>query len=436
MQRIVFILVLLGAAAAGARAEPAAPRRGALRLRNGDRLTGALERLDVENGWALFQPEYARGPVAFQLGAIEGYRSAGAGAGEPGAWAFALANGDRLSGALVALDDRALTLDTPAAGRLTVNRADLRTATHHIGGALIFQGPGEATEWPAHSGSVKFADGGATLGPRAHIGRRLERLPRRMRVEFDVAGDAAARLTVQLYGSTTAIMGTTKPHYQLIVASQHRVTLAHLSPQSGTRRFATSAPLGEASSGMAARIALCADLDAYRFEAFVNGQSVAVWEDGVRPAADGTAVTLMNFSSGAVTVSNLEVREWSGFPTPPPADGSSSAVLLKLNNGDAINGAALAISGGTARIETAFGDLAIPVERVASIAFPGPTAPATEPKGVVEVHLRDGARMTLKLQPAAAGEIVGESAALGRVRVPMDAVLRMEWNPPQKAGQP
>jgi len=45
------------------------------------------------------------------------------------------------------------------------------------------------------------------------------------------------------------------------------------------------------------------------------------------------------------------------------------------------------------------------------------------------VYLNDGTELTLVLQPAAAGEIVGVSAGLGRIRAPLDAVVRLEWEP-------
>ncbi len=429
VKRTAFLLVLLGAGLAVARAERAPPPRGTLRLRNGDRLSGALEWLDIESGFAHIRAEYARSPVALQLDAIEEYRSPGTAAAEPRNWMIALANGDRLSGSLVALDERALTFDTPNAGPLSVSRSEIRTATHHIGGDFVFKGPGDERDWPSKTGSLKFEKGAVELGPRAHIGRTLERLPRRMRLEFDAAGNAAGRLTVQLYGTATAISGTAKPHYQLILASQNRLTLAHLSPQRGTRRFNTSAPQGDTSAEISARVILLADLDQHRFEAFVNGQSVAVWDDGERPTAAGTALTLMNLSTGTVTVSNLEVREWSGFLAVPPDAESGSTVLLKLNNGDVINGASLAISEGTVRIGTPFGNLTVPVERVANIAFPGPTVSDPPPPGAARVYLNDGTELTLVLQPAAAGEIVGVSAGLGRIRAPLDAVVRLEWEP-------
>ena len=101
------------------------------------------------------------------------------------------ANGDRLTGEVLAMEKGKLRINTWYAGELAVDPGALRVLTPGVvSGNSLFAGIQGTKGWTAtKSGTLswEYADGGfesKTSGPL--IGRKFEKLPNKVRVEFDL----------------------------------------------------------------------------------------------------------------------------------------------------------------------------------------------------------------------------------------------------------
>ena len=111
-----------------------------------------------------------------------------------------LTNKDQLPGTVVALDEKALTLDTWYAGRLVIPRAMLREITPlSEAGAVLYEGPTGMEGWKIGNmggGRSWSFRGGALVGSSyGSIGRDMK-LPAMSSVQFDYVSRGNGQLSV------------------------------------------------------------------------------------------------------------------------------------------------------------------------------------------------------------------------------------------------
>ena len=105
-------------------------------------------------------------PLEFRLDALRGIRFALPAAGEAGSRRVHLRGGDVLSGNVVALDGRTLTLalEHAAGTHVTIDRAEIESIARHGAGGASFDGPGGLLDWRQSSPGTWQEEAGRLLG--------------------------------------------------------------------------------------------------------------------------------------------------------------------------------------------------------------------------------------------------------------------------------
>lgn len=412
-------------------AETAAGGAGRLEMINGDRMTGTLESMDPAAGTLVFRHPSVRDPMAVALPAVDRYTAApGVAAPASGPWTVELTNGDELKGEVRALAADKLELDTWYAGRVQVARPMIR-ALHQGGGASIYEGPGDdETGWVAGRGALTLRDGALIMGNNQIIGRELPSMPKRARVDVELRWMAYSYIMIHLYADKPASQDGSGGAYILSFQGNQRLEMSRMTPNQGTRRLGVANLPGMESETQQfqIRFTIFCDAEKRTFAVWVNDRAAAEFQDPQAFEGTGRALTFFNMQSPQLEVRNISVRAWDGRLPNAAAAPAADADLLTLRNGDQLSGEVKAMTDKSIQVETAFGSLEIPHDRVERLVFREGETRARRNRGDVRLTLTDGSKVTLDLQKMEAGVFEGASENVSSARIPWSGVKRAEWN--------
>jgi hypothetical protein len=139
---------------------------------------------------------------------------------------------------------------------------------------------------------------------------------------------------------------------------------------------------------------------------------------------------------GKVKLTHLRVSQWDGqFEEKPTLTPGSKQDLVKLRNGDKLNGHVQAIRGGKMTVSTGATTLEIPMSRVKQAEMAGwkPEEPSSQPVLARAVFERGGA-VTFQLEKWEDGKVLARSPNFGELSFDAAAFSRLELRP--KAGEP
>ena len=414
---------------------PAGPAgAGVLELLNGDRLTGVLEGMDASTGVISFRHANMREPAAIASIGLERFKAARReNAGRtPSNWAVTLTNEDLLRGDLVSLDEKSLELDTWYSGRLKIDRALVQSVAHTSAIGTIFEGPGDLQDWIVPRGKPRFSEGDIHLGNNVIIGRELERMPPRSRIDFEVRWFAYCYFMVQFYADQPAAQDGSSGGYMFNLQGNSRIELNRITPNAGQRRIGQMNLQGleNENQQFAVRFSIYTDLEQKKILVYVNDKPAAEWTDPQAFDGKGKAISFASMQGNPLLVRNIRVSEWDGR-APDSASASSgegAGETLSLRNGDLLSGALQSLREGTARVETSFGVLEIPADRINRIAFGKNDARARRNRGDLRLVLWDDTTVTLDVARLADGNFEGRSENMGSMRVPLSGVRSADWN--------
>ncbi|MBP7274719.1 MAG: hypothetical protein KBA51_00785 [Kiritimatiellae bacterium] len=428
-----------GGAPASPEQDPAAPAgpagAGVLELLNGDRLTGTWERMDASTGLISFRHESLREPADVATIGLRRFKASrrGTGTQAPASnWAVTLTNGDLMRGNVVALDDKTLELDTWYSGRVKIDRALVQSTAHTSAMGTIFEGPGDPEGWTNTKGKPRFSNEDIHLGNNAIVGRELDRMPPKSRIDFEVRWFAYCYFLVAFYADKPTLQDGANGCYMFSLQGNSRIELNRVTPNSGQRRIGQTNLQGleNESQQYVARFSIFTDVAQKKILVYMNGAQVADWTDSQVFDGKGKAIAFCSSQGNPLLVRNIRVSEWDGR-TPDSgkeASGVGTAETLSLNNGDQLSGDLKSLSGETARVETSFGALEIPVDRINLITFAKNEARARRNRGDMRLALWDDTIVTLDIARLADGSFEGSSENMGSMRLPLSGVRSAEWN--------
>jgi hypothetical protein len=420
-----------GAAPAGPEARGGSAGAGRLEMINGDRMTGTLESMDPAAGTLVLRHPSVRDPMTVALPAVDSYTAApGAPAPEAGPWTVELSNGDELKGGVRALAADKLELDTWYSGRVQVARPMIR-ALHQGGGATIYEGPGDdETGWVAGRGALTLRDGALIMGNNQIVGRELPSMPKRARIDVELRWMAYSYIMIHLYADKPASQDGSGGAYILSFQGNQRLEMSRMTPNQGTRRLgiANLPGMESESQQFQVRFSIFCDVEKRTFAVWVNDRAAAEFQDPQAFEGTGRALTFFTMQSPQTEVRNIAVRAWDGRLPSAAAAAAADADLLTLRNGDQLSGEVKTMTDTSIQVETAFGSLEIPHDRVERLVFRAGETRARRNRGDVRLTLTDGSKITLDLQKMEAGVFEGTSENVSGVRLPWSGVKRAEWN--------
>ena len=427
----------------------AAPDRVAY-FSTGDRITGSIDSLD-DAGLVLNSPALAK-PATIdpaKLLEIRGDISPPEAAGDHEA-IVTLTNGNVLRGRLGALDDQSVVLDTWYAGRLELRRVMVDSLRIIDQGNAIYQGPDGPEGWVFAAGRKdnppwRFSGGTMVSESPGSVARQLD-LPDKVSISFDLAWRTDLDFRLILFSSE--IDSETPSNAYILAFDRMQVVLnKQFSDGNATHRSSIDrASVPELGSREKVRVELLADRKAGKFQLRINGKAVGdPWEDP-NPAGNklGGGIHFVTENGSPLRVSRIRVNDWDGqFGLPdgeqeepgqpePPAGYQR----IRLRNGDTVTGRVLGVEEERLRIETAHGEVRLPVNRMTTAMLHRENEKKDHQlyqkpklmKGDVRAWFDDGGAVVFRLDGIDADKFTGYSQTFGTASFRRDAFRRVEFN--------
>ncbi|MCU0780070.1 MAG: hypothetical protein MUF04_03085 [Akkermansiaceae bacterium] len=357
----------------------------------------------------------------------------------------------RIRGQLVAVTDDKIILDTWYAGRLEINRLNVKAVDIEDAVKYIFSGPVGLDGWlQGRKNAWTYDNGWLRAKSEGPIGRVLD-LPDVCAVAFDLSWREQLACRFCLFVEDPKDVPSRG--YQLDLQSGY-VSLRKINSRTGDSRMAGVAELRNQER---ARIEVRANRKTGDICLFVDGRYVLHWRDaeaGKARMGQGFQFSPMR-NNQTLGVSKIRVTTWDGDigtppetdemnpwfggmrrvpapsadepPVPPPGDSATGRMLLR--NGDSIAGEVLAIADGNIMVKTPFAEVKLPVSRVRNISLkPASLEQPIRRKGDVRAWFSDGTSISFRLESVSQDSVIGSSQVFGRAEFKLAAFNRIEFN--------
>jgi len=364
-----------------------------------------------------------------------------------------LTNGDLIRGQLAAVTPQAVELDTWFAGRISLNRVMVGNLEIRELPKVFYQGPNGMDGWEA-SGDVPWTYQGnafISTGPST-ISREL-RLPEICNVSFTVEWRSSLRLKMVLHAKKESGGGAENTGYE-VSFQRNRVQLRKAGEHEWIGHTSAATELRQNEK---AQIEVRSNLRTGQFALYVDGRAIDVWTDAeVNRSGLGGGLEFITEDSTPIRLSAIQVTAWDGvvdqLPTPrmngqlwqeeeeeeaPEKAGSTSeANHIILRNGDSLAGEVVSIMADVITIQTAYGEVKLPVSRLRSVPLGAVSLErAIRRKGDIRGWFSDGTSMVFRLEGAADGMLTGSSQNFGTAHFKLSAFTRLEFNIHQQKGK-
>jgi hypothetical protein len=398
-----------------------------LTFRNGDRLEGEL--LEANASGLRWRADNAAQPIWFATNFLAEVHLAPRPprtARQLHELVVELTSGDRLTGKIVALDPKMLTLHTWYAGRLQVQRpAVKRLAYRSPEATIIYSGPTGPRDWQSVQTGWTYRQGKLYSQRNRYCAIIKDvGLPDLASIEFDVAWRGQPYWSVAFYLSPDVQRGWSG--YQLSWNNNY-LSLSR-NTQGNQRNLESNVALGDRRRTQA-RVMIRVHKPRKTIAVYLDGALVRQWTDPGEFAGTGRALLFQSQGQSEIRLGNILVAEWDGKPdAPAEASGVLPADLVRLRNGDKVSGDLHTIAGGEVQLTNSFAAVRIPLSKISAIEFSGPTGgPTNALPGEVRAVLLGGAQIFLTLEQLDRRALTGLTTFAGRVVVPLDALLRLRF---------
>jgi hypothetical protein len=362
-----------------------------------------------------------------------------------------LANGDKLAGTLVSLDEASLVLNTWYADTLTLPRSSVQTL--FITSAqqqTIYEGPVDMEGWTAGDSGMgmargwvagrvniaaaqgndtakpptawQYKDGGFQSTTPGAIGRHFK-LPRVSNIEFDLECQGYPQLLLKFYadelnpnfGGSSFLMQISGTSLYLYVYDQMNGRMLNNAE--------TRTPFTGGQNKV--HLSLRTDREKKTIALFADGALLRRWNNIGDLHGDGTGLLFQNQSGSMTRISNIRISDWDELADEaevPAANGQEDAILLA--NHDKLAGQIKTIRDGKVGLKASFGEMNLPLERVVRVSFARTVTPSKAPAGTARLSLKDFGRLSFKLDRWKDQRIEGSSPLFGTAKL-NPAILRM-----------
>ena len=457
-----------------------------LRFENGDVLHGRFE--GMENGTSVtWSGNSIKSSINLQSGTLRRIALNGGRAAKslPQPEFVQLVNGDQIPGRVIELDDKNLTLETPMAGTVVVERQFVSSISPNpFGGSLHYIGPFTKDEWSfverpkaesqprsrrveepeededpwAFGGDAWYSNGQVPIAVDANI-------PDKARIKFNLAWRSRLSAVVAFHASLD-IPQIKKPEeeedgdnkkvirkkglpssgsnsypltyghsYVLTIYSSYAMLYRCDFDKDGNpkmnRLTNSSATIRLEESGEA-EFELRCDRENSRILLFVNDEYVNQWEDPQGYAGIGSHLTFGCQNAGShLRVSDIVVSNWNGMLDSARSMDAEDRDTILLNNGtDRFSGKITGIKSGHYQLKGTYADMQIPVDEVEELRFARSSRkelPAPSGKAL-RLILRPIGRITLDPGKSTPTDLTGRHQALGDINLDLGFASIIEFS--------
>ncbi len=346
-----------------------------------------------------------------------------------------LANEDSFSANFIGFDNDELTVDTWFCGRIKIPRAKLKSFTPSAGAALIFDGPRSVDGWTVHNPgffvNVIVAGGRQGVIPaqpqpqlpwyytnnafynngQGAIGRYFQ-LPEKASIDFDLEWRGNLAFTVFFYSDTLAPY--TGRSYMMLFT--YRAAYLHRRSPTGITVLG-QVEIPEFAKNTKASISIKVDKEQRDIALFVNGKFLKLWKDESDFLGEGNGILFNQQSSSRIKISKIRITRWHGrIDDADSVTNRYSNDIVRLANKDLIEGKILLVSNQLLKIQTDFGKLDIPLERIVSIDFAQQNKEINnQSENLVRGFLSDFGTFSFKIEEMSRDKIIGVSPGIGKL---------------------
>lgn len=445
---------------------------GAARFVNGDTLRGELIAIDAAKRIQWRSPDITS-PIEFFATNISSIRLPAASSSEPGQPVPAncylrLVNNDEFNGRLVSMDADKLVLETWYAGPISFARNSVRWFRLTQGENFLYHGPTGLDGWTV-SESAEPVDGerawdyakGVFFARRGGGIARDFKLPDRAAIDFDATWRDFLQLTITMYtGSLRVFHLGPRAVGGVIVnapAQQGQAQQPPLQSQTGAGFYAmhlnynaaylmTVRKAGEIINSPVemltgleqknrVRFGIRADKNNKTISLLIDGKHIKTWQEQGEWAGLGTAVRFVQQGQAPLNISNIRVSPWDGSLEKSPIVGtnapSATNDFVMLKNQDSLSGQVKAVDSGKLQVQTSFGELKIPLDRITQIDMAAPSSTTNTGPDAVRAYFAGGGSITFKLEEWTDKAVVAGSPYFGKARFNPAAFASIEFNLPK-----
>lgn len=438
---------------------PEAPPSDRLVFRNGDQLRGKLTSLNKPDslGWSFAEAQ----AVDFQTRRLGGVLLAKRGEGKSTVADVVVRfrSGDWLGGVFSSLDDSSVKFHASFGREISVTRSSVQSI--YFGAAAappVWEGAmdpegwwkgqmGPNTSWFGYSSggqgltlpkSKVYLDGAYALpgtGGQSGVGRRMESLPDRVELNFDVSCESMApTFYAQLFYEKK------QPDGLMMQGWQGGMYLYDMQNNAKRRGFFNGQPqqvqYGDKvdSNAKRHRFRILADRKARKAVFFVDGVQVCQHarrggEADGESWGDGFSLHPQGGSNATVVFSNIWVAPWNGQL--PNALTTGDGQRVSLANGD--EALCVVESGSPTELQVEFEgeQLNLPRQRVLSVDFgasPSPAPTSTSESPPPRMRLEKGGSFHTEDLKIANDTVTCRHGSLGEISLPLAAFSEIVWH--------
>ncbi len=415
------------------------PVRGFLTFANEDKVSGTPEGID-EDGNLRWNAPFLHQPIPVKPSSLLEMRLEGGlspiDEGEHHALLL-LTNGDTLRGQLNALDEEHVTLQTWYAGPLKIRRTMASDLEIQRANQTVYSGPEDFDSWVIEGEKDSWTLNGGSLSSNKGAGIAREiKTPDRCRIQFDLAWRSSLRFRVLLLSDKGS---TTQPDNCYDLVCQRRFVYLRkrwVDRAAGGSKIVGQANIPELAEKESVRFEFYIDRKEGTIALYVDGRQAQVWTDeNPKAGSFGNWLHFISEDFYKVKVSRIRVSPWKGelpdtveLETDPEED-ELEGQKIRLQNGDTVVGNVGLIKDGVLAVETPFCKMNIPVDRMRTIDLTeGDYEEPIRKKGDVRGWLREGGRITFRLDAFSKETLTGYSQTFGNVEFKLNAFSRLEFN--------
>ncbi len=377
-----------------------------------------------------------------------------------------LANGDRIAGDLLRMEDGKLVLKTWYAGELAIKVAHVKSIKPGFSAnKVFFEGPKDTKRWtftntqngrlplrkipqlpPAAQQQLKKHPEQAANGPtwklangtfesttsNSMVGRQMKEMPERASLEFDLDWTGSMNLYVNFL--TDSLDSYSMCNGYCLRLNQSYVYLwRYQFNNGGVRggRVGNNVQLTNFRGN--AHMAIKVDAKRKAIALFINDKLVQKWENLGEFPGDGKGMLFTSRTTNRMTLSRIRVTDWNGnLPDPKakkPAAEKEDHVLF--NNGDHITGAMADITDGNLRFTSGFGEMNTRLEKVSVIHRASKHVQAIPAlSGMARAVFKGEGRLSMKITGWKDGKITATSPLFGEASFDVDGFQSIEFDSP------
>jgi hypothetical protein len=173
------------------------------------------------------------------------------------------------------------------------------------------------------------------------------------------------------------------------------------------------------------RISLFADTEKKRFVVMRNEEVVGDWTDTQGAIELGRTISFVSQRDSRIR--DIRLSHWNGrLPSEEAPVSPRAAEMVFLQNEDVVSGELQAIGETAALLHTRFGDLEVPLDRIARIEMREASV-GDAATGAATIALSDRTELALQVSAIRSGFIQGRHPLAGPMRIPMSIVRRIVW---------